>query len=273
MSIAAELAGAAHAGANAPSLATQLRVVARRSVLRALRQPVVIGPTLVFPLFFLAINAASLKTATRLPHFPTTSYLSFALASTFVLAGITTVSISGGGLAEDIHTGFLSRLSLTPLRGAALVFGHLAGSAVIAAIAGVLYVVVGRLAGATIETGIGGAAAVVVIAVVVAVAFASIGVFAALASGTADAVQIVFPVLLVMLFLSSQALPRNLIETGWFRAVATYNPMSYFVEAPRSLIIAGWDAEALGLGVGFAVVLIVLMASLSSKQLRTKVRR
>jgi ABC-2 type transport system permease protein len=257
----------------APPFATQLGVVARRSVIRALRQPVVIAPTLVFPLFFLALNAAALKAATHLPHFPTKSYLTFALASTFVLAAITTVSISGGGLAEDIHTGFLSRLSLTPLRGSALVFGHLAGGAVIGAIGALLYVVVGRISGATIKTGVGGAAAVVAIAIVLAVAFASIGVFAALASGSADAVQLVFPVLLVLLFLSSQALPRNLITSTWFRDVATYNPMSYFVEAPRSLIIAGWDAQALGLGLGFSAVVIAVMVTLASKQLRAKVRR
>ena len=258
---------------NTPSLPVQMGVVARRSVLRALRQPVVIAPTIVFPLFFLALNATALKAATHLPHFPTKSYLTFSLASTFVLAGITTVSISGGGLAEDIHTGFLSRLSLTPLRGVALVFGHLAGSAVIAAIGAVLYVVVGRLAGATIATGVPGAVLVVVVAVVLAVAFSSIGVFAALASGSADAVQAVFPLLLVLLFLSSQSLPRNLIAQGWFRQVATYNPMSYFVEAPRSLIIAGWDWQALVLGVGLAVALIVAMVSISSSQLRAKVRK
>jgi ABC-2 type transport system permease protein len=257
----------------APPFATQLGVVARRSVIRAIRQPVVIAPTLVFPLFFLALNAAALKAATHLPHFPTSSYLTFALASTFVLAGITTVSISGGGLAEDIHTGFLSRLSLTPLRGSALVFGHLAGSAMIGAVGALLYVVVGRIAGATFKTGLGGAIAVIGVAILLVVAFASIGVFAALASGTADAVQLVFPILLVLLFLSSQALPRNLITSTWFRDVATYNPMSYFVEAPRSLIIAGWDAQALGLGIGFSLVIIVAMVSLASKQLRAKVRR
>jgi ABC-2 type transport system permease protein len=270
-----EFASAAYVGAgtSVPSLAAQMGVVARRSVLRTLRQPVVIAPTILFPLFFLAINATALKAVTRLPHFPTSSYLTFALANTFVLAGITTVSIAGGGLAEDIHTGFLSRLSLTPLRGSALVLGHLAGSAVIAAMAAVLYVVVGRLAGATFKTGFAGAVAVVAIAVVLAVGFASLGVFAALAGATADAVQAVFPLLLVMLFLSSQALPRDLITQAWFRDVATYNPMSYFVEAPRSLIISGWDGQALALGIGFSMLLIAAMVFVSSRQLRAKVRR
>src|SRR3712207_6989284 len=52
----------------------------------------------------------------------------------------------------------------------------------------------------------------------------------------------------IFLFLSSVNLPRNLIEQDWFRTIATYNPVSYLVEGVRSLIITGWDGEALALG-------------------------
>ena len=48
------------------------------------------------------------------------------------------------------------------------------------------------------------------------------------------------------------ALPRNLIEIEWFQTVATYNPVSYLIEGIRSLIVTGWDAEALALGFGVA---------------------
>ena len=43
-----------------------------------------------------------------------------------------------------------------------------------------------------------------------------------------------------------------MITVRWFHAVATYNPISYLVEGLRSLIITGWDAQALALGFGFA---------------------
>ena len=62
--------------------------------------------------------------------------------------------------------------------------------------------------------------------------------------------QGVFPLFFVFLFLSSSALPRNLIEQDWFRTIATYNPVSYLFEGLRSLIIFGWDGEALALGFG-----------------------
>ena len=62
--------------------------------------------------------------------------------------------------------------------------------------------------------------------------------------------QGVFPLFFVFLFLSSSSLPRNLIEQDWFRTIATYNPVSYLFEGLRSLIMFGWDGQALALGFG-----------------------
>jgi len=82
-----------------------------------------------------------------------------------------------------------------------------------------------------------------------------------------------FPVFFVFLFLSSMNLPRNLIQTGWFREVATYNPVSYLIEAVRSLLIKGWDAQALAMGFGVAVAVIVVGLTASSLALRTRLVR
>ena len=42
---------------------------------------------------------------------------------------------------------------------------------------------------------------------------------------------------------------RRSSSIDWFRTIATYNPLSYLSRAIRSLIIVGWDGEALALGV------------------------
>ena len=62
--------------------------------------------------------------------------------------------------------------------------------------------------------------------------------------------QGLFPLFFVFLFISSMDMPRNLIAVTWFRDVATANPVSYLIECVRSLIITGWDGEALALGFG-----------------------
>ena len=101
------------------------------------------------------------------------------------------------------------------------------------------------------------------LAVLISVGFGAIGAFLALRTGSGEAVQALFPLLFVTLFLSSMNMPRNLIEIDWFRTVATINPVSYLIEGMRSLIITGWDAEALalGFGLGLAVAAAALVAA------------
>ena len=255
------------------SMAEHMWLLARRSVARTLRQPFVTVPILVFPLFFLAVSASGLEAATDLPEFPTNSYLTFALATAFVQAAMSAVMVSGGGLAEDIHSGFMSRLSLTRLHGAALVVGHLAGTVIIVLIGTVVYLTIGWVFGASVEAGVGGAIVLFPLMALIALAFGAVGVLAALLSPSAQAVQSVFPLLFVLLFLSSMNQPRNLIEVEWFRTVADLNPMSYLIEAPRSLLVTGWHAPALAIGAGVALVITVAMIVMSSRRLRTRLVR
>jgi ABC-2 type transport system permease protein len=68
-------------------------------------------------------------------------------------------------------------------------------------------------------------------------------------------------------------LPRNLIETDWFRVAASLNPVSYLIEAIRSLVIVGWDGQALALGFGVTIVLGLVGLTLSSLALRSVMER
>jgi ABC-2 type transport system permease protein len=97
--------------------------------------------------------------------------------------------------------------------------------------------------------------------------------FAALRLGSGEAVQGLFPVFFVFLFLSSMSLPRNLISTDWFRTVATYNPVSYLIEGVRSLFLSGWDAEALALAFGLGAIITVASMAAATAALRTRLVR
>ena len=237
---------------------TQVGQVARRSVLRTLRQPAQIVPALIFPMFLLAVNSSGLQRATDLPHFPTRSYLTFALAIPFMQGALFSVMNAGTDLARDIETGFLNRLSLTPLTGSRLLTGLLGGAVVLGAVQAVVYLTVGVAAGANFAAGIPGVLVIFALSMLMAIGFGCIGLFVALRTGSGEAVQGLFPVFFVFLFLSSMSLPRNLIQTDWFRHVATYNPISYLIEAIRSLLIQGWDGEALALGFGVAAAIAAI---------------
>jgi ABC-2 type transport system permease protein len=234
---------------------SQVGHIARRSVLRTLRQPANAIFPLVFPMALLAVNSAGLDPATDIPGFPSDSYLAFFLAFPFIQGALFATMNAGTDLARDIQSGFLNRLALTPMRGAALIAGQLAGIATMGFVQAVFYLAVGLVVGVRLASGVGGAVVLLVLATVIAIAFGALGAFFALRTGSGEAVQGLFPLLFVCLFLSSMNLPRNLIEIDWFRITATINPVSYLIEGVRSLIITGWDAQALALAFGVAAAL------------------
>ena len=147
-------------------------------------------------------------------------------------------------------------MQLTPIRPAALVAGQLAGTLALGLFQAATYITVGLVAGGHIEAGIPGALVLIALATLITLAFGSIGLIAGMRASTPENVQGLFPVIFVFLFMSSMALPRDLIETDWFRTIATYNPVSYMIEGIRSLLITGWDAEALALGFGCAAAIL-----------------
>ena len=254
-------------------LADQVFLLARRSVVRTIRQPANVVAPLVFPMMLLAVNSGGLKAETHLPGFPTSSFFAFALAVPFIQGALFATMNAGTDLARDIQTGFLSRLSLTPMRRIALLGGQLGGALTLGVVQAVVYLTVGLIVGVRLATGPLGVVVLFFFAMLVTLGFGALGAFAALRTGSGEAVQSLFPAFFVFLFLSSMNIPRNLISTTWFRDVATLNPVSYLIECVRSLIIVGWDTEALVLGVGIATVIAVVALALANWALRVRMAR
>ncbi len=254
-------------------LAAQVYHLARRSVVRQARQPANVVAPVLFPLGLLAVNSGGLQPATLIPGFPTDRFVAFALAIPFLQGALFATMNAGTDLARDIQTGFLSRLSLTPLRGVGLVAGQLAGVSLVALLQAVVYVAVGYAVGVDPKSGAAGVAVLLVLAVVIAVGFGAVGIFMALRTGSGESVQGLFPVLFVFLLISSMNFPRNLIEADWFRWLATINPVSYLIEGVRSLIIEGWNGEAIGLAFAISALLLVAALGASALALRERMTR
>jgi ABC-2 type transport system permease protein len=251
----------------------QVVQLARRSIVRTVRQPANVIAPIVFPLGLLAVNSGGLRPATELPGFPTDSYTAFALAVPFMQGALFATMNAGTDLAHDIQTGFLNRLALTPMRGAALLAGQLAGVAVAALVQAVIYVGVGLAVGVHPASGLGGVLVLLVLAVLIALAFGAIGALIALWTGSGESVQGFFPILFVFLLLSSMNLPRQLIEIDWFRHAATANPVSYLIEGIRSLIIEGWNGEALLLAFAVSAAFGTVALAAAAVALRERLTR
>src|SRR5256886_10269300 len=158
----------------------QAATLGRGAIVRTARQPENVIFPLIFPMLVLAVNAGGLRSATRLPGFPTDSFLAFALAVPFVQGALLATINANVEFARDIQTGFLNRLALTPVRAIVLLVGQLGGLITIAVVQGVFYLVVAFSFGVRLASG--GARALILLPLEIPVppGFGGLGSWAAL---------------------------------------------------------------------------------------------
>jgi ABC-2 type transport system permease protein len=159
------------------------------------------------------------------------------------------------------------------MRPIVLLAGQLGGAVTLGLFQAIFYLLVGLAIGVRPAAGVGGVFVLLLFASLVALAFGSLGTWVALKTGSGEAVQSIFPIFFVFLFISSMNIPRNLISIRWFRDAATVNPVSYLIECVRSLIITGWNGEALGLGFAIVTGIAIVALTLSARALPRRLAR
>jgi ABC-2 type transport system permease protein len=256
-----------------PSGARQTAALVGRSVKALAREAHLLAPSLIFPLFFAALSAGSFNQATRLPGFPEVdSFLDFLLAGS-IFQGVLFGSIQGAtGLAADIEGGFFERLVASPVSRPAIVLGRLGGAFVLGAVQALLFVVVFSVFGVTVKAGPAGYVLLVLAGGLVAVAFGGVLAAIAVTTGSQEAVQSLFPLVFISLFLSSAFFPRETMS-GWYGTVADWNPVSHIVEGMRTLVIDDLTASAVWWSVGVPSLASVATVSLALWALRRRMAR
>jgi ABC-2 type transport system permease protein len=256
-------------------LATNLRVIGAlgaRSVKQTFRRPQLMAPILVFPSLLLAIQVGGAGRAVDLPEFPEVNgFLDFMLAGATIQATMLAGNSGGIALALDIESGFTDRLFAAPISRFAIVLGRLAGTAALGAMTAVWFIAIGLIFGARIEEGVGGALLMILLVTLSAVAFGGIGAAIALRSGKASVVQGLFPLVFVILFLSSAFFPEGLLLEP-AKSVAEWNPLSFIVEGIRDPVISAFSAESFAESVAAIALFGILGLGLSASALRARVR-
>jgi ABC-2 type transport system permease protein len=181
--------------------------------------------------------------ATDIPAFPDVNgFLDFELAGAIVQSTMLSAVSGGIALALDIETGFIDRLFVAPISRTAIVVGRLATTAVMGVISGVWFIAIGLIFGAEIEGGVLGALLVIVLAAATAAAWGGFGAALALNSGTVSVVQGIFPIVFVIIFLSSAFFPANLLLEP-AKSISDWNPMSFIAEALRDPVVSSISAQ------------------------------
>lgn len=240
------------------SSASHYFALGRRAILHTARQPTAVVPSILFPLVFLAMTSSALDRSTSLPGFPEVdSFMQFAISATVIQGVLFGAVAAGTDMAKDIEDGFFERLIASPIARTPIVVGRIAGAALLGFIQALIFLTIGTIFGLNIEGGIVAMLLVATTASVLGAGIGSVTVAMGLRTGSSEAVQGSFPLIFVLLFLSSAFFPRDLMS-GWFKAVATANPMSHLVEGIRYQIITGIDIGEWGVSIGIATAVFAV---------------
>lgn len=241
--------------------------LARRALTITLRRPQFLAPMLAFPSLLLAVNTGGLSQATRLPGFPQVpSFFDFQLpasiSQSLLLGGVGT----GIAVALELELGFFDRLVAAPIPRSAIVVGRLLSSAAIALIQVSWFIGLDLIFGSGVEDGLPGVLVVYSIGALAGTGFAAIGLTLALRAGNASTVQGVFPLVFVVLFMSSAFFPQELL-TSPVDKVAKYNPLSYIANGIRAPIIGSGDATTVLQGYAAALGVLLFFGTLAVRAL------
>ncbi len=250
----------------------QTLALAKRSTLELFRQPALVVPSLVFPLFFSFLGNSSFGKTTSLPGFPkVNSYLQFQLAGT-ITQGVLFGSVTGAAaLATDIENGFFDRLLASPTSRLSILFGRLAGSTLFGALETAVFVLVLLPFGADVSAGLPGIVAMVISGALIALAVGALMSSVALKTGSAEAVQGTFPLLFILLFFSSAFFPRETMS-GIYKTIAGLNPISHLVEGLRALSLEGFSVSATARAILVPLAIAIVALIIASRQLNARLR-
>ncbi|MDP9135735.1 MAG: ABC transporter permease [Actinomycetota bacterium] len=247
---------------------TQAWVLGQRALREGWRTPEALLPTLFIPLFFLAVNvgqAAKIFPGESTAFLYGQGYGAFQLPSSLLLAA--SFGTAALFLVEDIEGGYFDKLRASPVPRSAIVLGRLIAEVAKGALIAAAIVLLGVIFGISIASGPLGFVLLVVLTALWSAVFVGFMQLIALKTRSAAATNSAGLVFFPLLFLTPNFVPRDLL-TRPMEIAATLNPVTYLMEALRSLILQDLVWEDILPGFAVVFVLGALMLFLNVRMIQ-----
>src|SRR3954471_11210289 len=240
----------------------------RRSVLETVRAPDAIIPTLFIPLFFLVVNtgqAAKIFPSAETGFLHGQGYGAFQLPTTLLLAA--SFGAAALFLVEEIEGGYFDKLRATPIPRSAIVLGRLTAEGAKCTLIAAVILLLALPFGISIASGAVGFVLLIALTAGWGVVYSGFMQLIALKTRSAAATQSGGLVFFPLLFLTPNFVPRDML-TRPMEVAATFNPVTYLMEALRSLILEDLDWAHILPGFGVVAVLGALMLGLTVRMIQ-----
>jgi ABC-2 type transport system permease protein len=235
----------------------------KRSLREALRQPDALFMTMFIPIFFLVVNtgqAADIFPSDTTGFLEGQGYGAFQLPITLLLAA--SFGMAALFLVEEIEGGYFDKLRAIPIPRYSIVLGRLVAEGAKGVILSSIIVLIALPFGISIASGPLGFLILIALSALWGVVYAGFMQLIALKTRSAAATNSGGLIFFPLLFLTPNFVPRELL-TEPMEVAATINPVTYLMEAMRSLILYDitWSDILPGFAVVFALGAVMLFLS------------
>src|SRR5271167_2711527 len=206
-----------------------------REIVRFYRQRSRVVGVLASPLVFWLVLGSGFGNSFRSPGGEEQEhYMNYFYPGTLILIVLFTSIFAMMSLIEDRKEGFLLSVMVAPVPRSAIVLGKVLGGTTLAAIQGLIFLAFAPFVG--VHLGIIDFLLVVFVVFLVSFALTSLGFAIAWPMDSTQAFHAIINLFLIPLWLLSGALFPLAGASGWLRLVMRLNPLTYGVEALRTLM-------------------------------------
>jgi ABC-2 type transport system permease protein len=240
----------------------------KRSLREAVRQPDALFMTMFIPIFFLVVNtgqAAKIFPSDSTEFLQGQGYGAFQLPITLLLAA--SFGMAALFLVEEIEGGYFDKLRAMPIPRYSMVLGRLVAEGAKGVLISSVIVLLALPFGITIASGVIGFVLIILLATLWGVVYAGFMQLIALKTRNAAAVNSGGLIFFPLLFLTPNFVPRDMLARP-MEIAATLNPVTYLMEALRSLILTDLDWGKVLPGFGVVAVLGAIMLLLNVRMIQ-----
>lgn len=225
-----------------------------RALIQFPRLPAVLAFSMVPPLVqFLLFGSIFENLPKQIPDFPTQNYYEYVAPAIVFFVCVLGIANAGVSIVNDFQNGYFNKILLAPISMWSILLARLFGDGFRVFVQAGLMLALSLLFKANVETGFLGALLMLTLAVLFSIF--SVGVLVvnvAIKTKDAQAVQAIFPIFFILIFLTTSFMPEEAIGSDIVKTIISGNPAEYVIKALHSLMFTGFVAE--DILIAFAVI-------------------
>jgi ABC-2 type transport system permease protein len=234
-----------------------------RYLTKLVRNPTLLATNLGTPILFLVLFSQLLG---KLGEFTGTSgnYLAYLTPGVVILNAMTGATLGGVAIANDLNSGFLSKMLLTQVTRSSILLGRLLTDVTVVIAQSIITIIIAVLMGVKISSGAPGALLILVTVAFFELALSGIFLFVGMRSRKTETISAIgSAVFFPIIFISSAMFPVSFFPS-WAQTISKYNPVSYAADVTRQLVQGGlaWSTVASAYSVIGFIAIVSFAATL-----------